>query len=140
MPGVLLWCLAHQACSRAPDWVLLCRLAHQALKGVPWVGSYSVVQCFRCLMVQPLYCPAADAGMWGERLWLHPLCITQHYHLAYKAAQLSSTGISHSLLPHIPLIPLSTVNSSLHSGIVPQSLNSSSQPLCLPGDVRPCPG
>ena len=30
--------------------VLLCRLAHQALKGAHWVGSYSVVQLFRHLM------------------------------------------------------------------------------------------
>jgi len=34
--------------------VLLCRLAHQALKGAPWVGSSSVVQGVRCLMGQPL--------------------------------------------------------------------------------------
>ena len=40
--------------------VLVCRSAHQALKGALWVGSYSVVQCVRCLMGQPLYCLAAD--------------------------------------------------------------------------------
>ena len=57
------------------------------------------------------------------------------------AAWLSSTGISHhNLFPHIPLIHLSAVNSSLHPGIAPQSLNSSSQPLYLPGDLCPCPG
>ena len=33
----------------------------------PRVGSYSVVQCVWCLMGQPLYCSAEDAGMWGER-------------------------------------------------------------------------
>ena len=45
-------------------------------------------------------------------------------------AWLSSTGISHhDLLPHIPLICLSADSSS-----PPQSLNSSSQLLCLPGD------
>ena len=39
------------------------------------------------------------------------------------AFQLSSTGISHhNLLPHIPLIRLSAVNSSPHPGIAPQSL------------------
>ena len=27
-----------------------------------------------------------------------------------------------------------------HPGVAPQSLNPSSQPLCLPGDQRPCPG
>ena len=54
------------------------------------------------------------------------------------AAQLSSTGISHhSLLPHIPSIRLSAINSSPCPGIAPQSLNSSSQPLHLPGDLVP---
>ena len=47
--------------------VLLCRLAHQALKGAPWVGCYSVVQCIRCLMGQLLYCSAANFVMWRER-------------------------------------------------------------------------
>ena len=52
------------------------------------------------------------------------------------AAWLSSTSISHhNLLPHIPLIHLSTVNSSPRPGIAPQSLNSSSQLLPLPGDL-----
>ena len=57
------------------------------------------------------------------------------------AAWLSSTGISpHDLLPHIPSIHLSTVNSSPRPGVAPQSLSSSSQPLHLPRDLRPCPG
>ena len=34
----------------------------QALGGLPYLGSYSVVQCLRCLMGQPLYGSAADAG------------------------------------------------------------------------------
>ena len=34
----------------------------QALKGAPWVGSYSVVQCVRRLMGQTLYSSAKDAG------------------------------------------------------------------------------
>ena len=38
-----------------------------SLKGAPRVGSYSAVQCIRCLMGQSLYCSAADAGLWGER-------------------------------------------------------------------------
>ena len=52
---------------RAPPLagVLLCRLASQALRGAPWVGSYSVVQCVRRLMDQLLYCSAA--GGYGER-------------------------------------------------------------------------
>ena len=47
--------------------VLLCRSAHQALKGAPWVRSYSTVWCIVCLMGHPLYCSAADARVWGER-------------------------------------------------------------------------
>ena len=43
--------------------VLLCRLVHQALRGAAWVGSWSVVQCVRSLMCQPLYCTAANAGL-----------------------------------------------------------------------------
>ena len=67
MPGVLLCCSAPQAHRGAPlTGVLLCRSACQALKGAPWVGSYSPFQCARHLMGQPLYCSAADAGMWGE--------------------------------------------------------------------------
>ena len=66
--------------------------------------------------------------------------MTQQYRLASIAARFSSTGISHhSLLPHIALICLSTVKSSPLTGIAPQSLNSSSQPLSLPGDPCSCP-
>ena len=58
--------------------------------------------------------------------------MTQQYLLASMAAWLSSTGISHhNLLPHIPSIHLSTVNSSPCPGIAPQSLTSNSQSLCL---------
>ena len=67
-------------------------------------------------------------------------CVTQQYHLASMAAWPSSTGISHHDLPHIPSICLSAVNSSPHPGIVPQSLNSSSKPLHVPGDQRSCSG
>ena len=70
-----------------------------------------------------------------------PLRVTQQYRLASMAAPLSSTGISyHSLLPHIPCIGLPIVNSSPSLGIAPQSLNSNSQPLCLPGDLVPVRG
>ena len=123
--------------------VLLCRLGHQALKGVTWVGSYSVVQCIRHLMGQPLYCLATSAGLWGQRGHGDgsTLRVTQQYRLASMAAWLSSTDISNqNLLPHISLVYLSTVNSSPCPGIAPQSLNSSSQMLCLPGDLCPCLG
>ena len=74
-----------------------------------------------------------------ERLWwwLHPLHMTQRYFFASMAAWFSSTGISHhSFLPHIPSIHLSAVSSSPHPGITPQSLNSGSWPLPIPG--HPC--
>ena len=65
--------------------------------------------------------------------------MTQQYCLASMAAWLSSTGISHhSLLPHITSIHLSTVSSSPHLGIPPQSLNYSSWPLPLPRDPCSC--
>ena len=80
-----------------------------------------------------LACGGREA-MW----WLHLLHMTQLYYSASMAAWLSSTGISHhDLLPHIPSIRLSAVNSSSCPGIAPQSLNSSSQPLRLPGDLCP---
>ena len=49
-----------------PAGIVPCRSVHQALKGAPWVGSYSVVQCVWCLMGQPLYCSAAMLAC-GER-------------------------------------------------------------------------
>ena len=68
MPGVLLCCLACQADRGAPlAGVLHCRWVLKHCKG-HWVGSYSVVPCIRCLMGQPLYLSAADAGMWGEAM------------------------------------------------------------------------
>ena len=143
MPGVLC-CLASQAHRGASlGGVLLCRSAGQAVKGAPWVRSYSIVQCFRSLMSQPLYCSAADAGVLGERLWRwrHPLHMTQQYRLASMASWLSSTGIAHhNLLPHITWIHLSAIIRSLCPGIAPPSLSSSSQLLCLPGYLSPCPG
>ena len=68
LPGVPLCCLVCEAHRRVPlGGVLLCISMHQALKGAPWVGSYSVVKCIRLLMGQPLYCSAANACMLGER-------------------------------------------------------------------------
>ena len=61
--------------------------------------------------------------------------MTQQYCLSSEAAWLSSTDISHyNFLLHIP-----SVNSSPHTRIAPQSLNSSSQPLPLPRDSCSCP-
>ena len=91
-------------------------------------------------MGQPLYCSAADAGLWREAMVMAPP--RRHdsavFH-ASMAVQLSSTGISHhSLLPHILSVHLSAVNSSPCPRVAPQSLNSSSPPLPLPGHLHPC--
>ena len=79
----------------------------------------------------PMLACGERQGLWW---WPHPLRMTQQYHLASMASWLSSTGISHdNLLPHIPWICLSAVNSNPCPGIAPKSLNSSSQQLRLPG-------
>ena len=126
MPGVLLCCPVCQAHGVAP---------------LGW--GPTLVQCIRRLMGQPLYWSAADAGVWGERLWgwLHPLHMTQQYRLASMAAWLSSTSISHhSLLPHIPLVCLSAVNSSPCHGIAPQSLTPTSSFCAFQGTCVPIQG
>ena len=42
---------------------------------------YFVVQCIRHLMGQPLYCSAADAGLWEREAMVMapPLCMTQQW-------------------------------------------------------------
>ena len=105
---------------------LLCSL-------VPWAFDGPATLLFNCRCWR-----VGRERLWG---WLHPLHMTQLHHLASLAVWLSSTGIfHHNLLPHIPWIHLSEVNSSAHPRFSPQSLNSSSQPLCLLGDLRPCQG
>ena len=102
--------------------------------------SYSVVQCVRRLMGQPLYSSAVDAGMLGERgygdgstlyMWLSSIALLPW--LPVFPPQAFPTTIS----SHIPPVVLSMVNSSPHHRIPPQSLNSSSQPLRLPGECVP---
>ena len=136
MPGVLLCFLASQAHRR----VLLWRLARQELQGLPWVGSYSVVQCIMCLMGQPLYCSAANAGMWGERGYGDGLPCDSAVSPCFHGCL---PFLHHHFLPQSPpqhpLNPSVSVNSSPRPGIAPHSLNSSSQPLCLPGDQHSCP-
>ena len=112
MPGVLLYCLAHQAHKGTLGEVLLCRSVCQVVDG-PASLLFSC-QCW----------PVERERLW---CWLHSLCVTQQNHLTSTAAWLSSTGISHhSLLPRIPFISLSSINSSPHPGITPQSPNSAS--------------
>ena len=125
MPGVLLCCSIYEAHREGPpDW--------GPLKGHPWVGSYPVVQCVRHLFISIVQLPVL---VYGEREAMvmapSPTCDS-------AVSPCFPTGISHhDLLPHIPSIPLSAVNSSSHPEVPPQSLNSSSQPLRLPEDLCP---
>ena len=144
MPGVLLCCAVHQAHRGASlAGVLLCSSVHQSLKGAPWVGSYSVVQCIKRLMGQPL-CSATDAGVWGEAMVMappppHDSAVSPCFHgcLAFLHRHFPpQSPPSHPLDP----IRLSTVNSSPSPGTAPQSLKSSSKLMHLPGDLRPCQG
>ena len=74
-----------------------------------------------------------------ERGWLHPLRVTQQYLLASMAAWFSSTVTPPPQSPPShPLLYLFSVNSSPRPGSAPQSLNSSSQLLCLPEDQCYC--
>ena len=68
MAGFLLCRSACQALEGTP-WVMsYCVVqAHKSLKRASWVESYCVIQSIRCLMGQPLYCLAANAGVWGKR-------------------------------------------------------------------------
>ena len=150
-----------QAFRRVPclgSFSVVWRIRH--VEGSLWLGSYSADCHIRHLKGHPGWGPTlyfSVSGIWwaslsivlpmlacGEReamVMAPPAMLTQQYRLASMAAWLSSTAISHhDLLPHIPSIHLSTVNSSLHPGIAPQSLDSSSQPLPLPGDRHSCPG
>ena len=124
--------------------VLLCGLVHQAHRGVPLAGVLlcsSVHWVFDGPASLFFSCWCWCVGRERPWRWLHPLRMTQQYRLGSMVAWLSYTGIfHHDLLSHIPSISLSTVNRSPHPGIAPQSLNSSFQPLHLPGDLHPCLG
>ena len=85
----------------------------QARGGLPCLGSYSVVKCLRCLMGQPLYCSAANAGVEGERLWwwLQPIWL-----------QLSSI----TLLPWLSGFPPQALPTTISSFTSPQSISPQS--------------
>ena len=143
MPGALLCCSTCQAHRRALlTGVLLCRSAPQSLKRAPWMGSYFVVHWVRLLMGQSLSF-SSDAGMWGERGYGDG---STHY--AWLAVSPCFHGCLAFLHRHFPpqSPPSHPLDPSLHSQQQPspwdssQTLNSSSQPLCLRGDLLPCPG
>ena len=106
--------------------VLLCSSACQSLKGAPWVGSYSVVQCIRHVMGQALYYSAALLACGGREAMVMappPMHDSEQYCLASMAAQFSSTGISHhNLLPHLlhPCLPSKQQPSPLDCSTIPK--------------------
>ena len=88
-------------------------MVHQALKGAPWVGSYSVAPCIRPLMGQTVHCWAVDAGMWGDRG-----CSDGSTTLRYDSAVLPGFhGCLAFLYNHFPpqSPPSCPLNQSLHS-------------------------
>ena len=113
------------------------------IEGTPWLRSYSVDQCFRHLMghLSIVQLPMLACGEREAMVMAPPPtrdsavspcfhgCLTFFHRHSY-----------HILLPHIPLICLSAVNSSPRPGIAPQSLNSSFQLLCHARDLCPCLG
>ena len=119
----------------------------QALRGLPCLGSFSVAQRIRHIGGPPGWVLPWDSAhqvldgpasllfsCWCWRVGGRgygdgstPYVWLSSYHLASMAARLSSKGISHhSVLPHIPSISLSIVNSSPRPGIASQSLNFNS--------------
>ena len=126
------------------DRLLLCRLAHQSLKGAQWVGSCSVVQWVRHLMDQPLYCSAADAGLWGERgygdgstllQWLSSIALLPW--LPGLPPQPYPTTISSLTFPRSAFLQSTA---ALALGLLHNPYVPSSQLLRLLGDLHPSLG
>ena len=114
MPVVQLCCSAPQTHRGSTlTVVLLCRLAPEALKGAPWLGAYSVVQCLRRLTGQLLYCSALMLAC-GER---------EAMVMAPPSAHDSVVITMLPWLPGFPLLALLTTISSLTSP-PPVSLHS----------------
>ena len=126
--------------------VLLCFQCIRHIEGSSWLGSYSVVQCLRCLMGQPLCCSAA--GLCGERG-----CGEGSTPYADSAVSPCFHGCPAFLHRHFP--PQSPPSHPLdlflcsqqqpspcstESRIAPQFLNSSFQLLRPPGDLCPSLG
>ena len=146
MPGVLFCCLAHQAHRGLPplrlgsysvDWLI------RHLKGhAGWGPTLQFsAQAFDGPASPIVHLPVLACGGRESMVTAPPsrrdLAVSPCLH----GRPTSSTGSSHhNLLPHIPSIHLFTVNSSLRPGTSPQSPNSTSQPLHLPGDLHPRPG
>ena len=121
---------------------LKCPLLSELVCFLVWELSVSfyIVHRHRVCLVEHVDLICSLYSWWegfGSSLATLPL----GFNCGFISAWLSSTDISYqNLLPHISLVYLSTVNSSPCPGIAPQSLNSSSQMPCLPGDLCPCLG
>ena len=131
--------------------------ARQAHRGAPWLGSCSGVQRVRHGKGRLGWGPGLEfiASGWASlsvvQLPMLPSEGREAVVMAPPTTQDSAVwpgfhgclAFLHRHFPpqsHLPSIRLSTVNISPHPGITPQSLNSSSQLLRLPGNPRPCPG
>ena len=118
----------------------------KALKRPPWLWSFSIAQHVRHLNVHPLwglYWSTAGDCVWGERGYSDgsTLCIWLSIISLPPWPLLPSKSISHQdLLHHIPSGSLPVVSIRPCPGIAVQTLHSSSQPLHVLGDLRPCPG
>ena len=105
--------------------------------------SYSVVQSLEHLMGQPLHCSPAPCWHVGREAMVmvppptHDSAVLPCFHgcpsFLHRHFQPQSP-------PSHPLNPSLCSQNSPRPGVVLQPLKSSSQPLCLPGDLHPCPG
>ena len=138
-----LCCSTHQAHRGAPlVGVLLCRSVHESLKGAPWVGSYSssVRQAFdgpaSLLFSCQCCCVGREAMVMAPPPTRDSCSITLLPWLPSFSPQAFPTRVSSFTSPW-SVSPQSTA-ALAHSGVAPQSLNSSSQLLHLPGDLHLC--
>ena len=138
-PFSVVWSVRHRAGGPLAG-VLLCSSVHQSLKGAPWVGP-TLVQCVKHLMVQPLYCSAAEAGVWGERgygggstpyVWLSSIALLP-WLPGFPPQAFPTTFCSLITLPSVS--PHSTAALALELIHIPQTLASSRctfQGTCIP--------
>ena len=132
----------------------------QALRGLPCLGSFSVVQCIRhiegpppgVLQYKSVYqafdgpvsllfsCQCWCGGIEAMVMAPPPVHDSAGSPCFHGCLAFLHRHFPPHLFPHVPLVWLSAVNSIPHPGIAPQSLSSSSQQLCLLGDLCSCGG
>ena len=118
-------------------WVLFCSSSSQAHKGIPLAHKGTSLPCFPS---QELKGPVSLFSYWcwhvaREMLWwwLHLLHMTEL--IAFPQWLVFLHRLFPPQSPPLPSGCLPTVNRNPHPGIALQSLRSSSQPLCLLGDL-----